>query len=156
MATSQINHYCLSRDLELVGQLGEGKDGKVWQTQQHTAVKAHEYIERYQRERDAYIRLKECQLNQVGSFRLPRILNYDDAGLVLELSIVSPPFMLDFASAWLDEPPDFTQEIIEHWHKQIEERFEPRGGEVIAALHTLARRSGVYMLDANPNNIKFE
>lgn len=72
------------------------------------------------------------------------------------MTIVKPPFLLDFASAFLDAPPDFSDEIFEEWREEKLELFgEERWHEVLALLATLRHRYGIYLLDVNPGNIKF-
>jgi len=88
--------------------------------------------------------------------RVPILRNYDDKLLIIEMTTVTPPYLLDFASAWLDRPPDFPQEVIDEWHDRLRESFGDRFPDIINVLETLANDAGVYMLDIHPHNVKFE
>ena len=103
--------YCLSRNLQLQGELGFGKDGRVFASDKRSAVKLHEREESYSRERDVYIRLRDCGVTKAWIFNIPSLIDYDDTCRIIEMSIVFPPFLLDFASAYLDERPDFSEEV---------------------------------------------
>jgi hypothetical protein len=64
-------------------------------------------------------------------------------------------FLLDFAGAWLDQPPDFSEDVIEQWEIEKREIFGQRWPRVTEALVAL-RVHGIYLLDINPANITFE
>jgi hypothetical protein len=98
--------------------LGFGTDGCVWKTSRKSAVKVFEREANYQRERDCYQRLKSRGMVQIGCFEIPRLMDCDDELLVVEMGIVAPPFLLDFAKAYLDRPPDFSPEVMAEWEEQ--------------------------------------
>jgi hypothetical protein len=54
----------------------------------------------------------------------PQLVRVDDQLLVIEMSIVDRPFVLDFAGAYLDAPPEFSESIWEEWEAQKREQFE--------------------------------
>src|SRR5688572_28971050 len=93
-------------------QLGSGMDGIVLATHQQTAIKALKYQKLYVTERDVYLRLREKQVQTVIGFAVPRMIGYDDNLWVIEMEIVSAPYVLDFAGAYLDRPPDFPPEVM--------------------------------------------
>jgi len=155
-AEERLARYCSQQQLELIGKLGAGKDGTVHQTRSGSAVKVHERPDSYQAERDVYLRLLARGIINVCGLSVPVLLNFDDDLLVLEMQMVSPPYLLDFASAWLDNPPDFSREVINEWHDRLRESFGDRFPEIINVLETLANDAGVYMLDIHPHNVKFE
>ena len=70
------------------------------------------------------------------------------------MAFVMPPFLLDFASAWLDTRPEFSDEVWEDWRRKNEEQFGDRWPEVQLILANFEGR-GIYMLDPSPNNIRF-
>ena len=151
-----LAHHCSQQHLEIIGKLGAGKDGTVYQTRNGVAVKAHERLESYQAERDVYLRLLERGITDVCELTVPVLLNFDDDLRVLEMQIVSSPYLLDFASAWLDRAPDFPQEVIDEWHDRLRDSFGARFPDIMNVLETLANEAGVYMLDIHPHNVKFE
>ncbi len=54
-----------------------------------------------------YLRLRELQVESIRGHAVPQLLHFDDEFLAIEMTIVSPPFCLDFGGAYLDRPPDF-------------------------------------------------
>jgi len=82
------------------------------------------------------------------------LVAFDDALWVIEMTIVDRPFVLDFAGAYLDQPPDFSEEVLADWRTEKEEQFGPRWAEVQAILGFL-EEFGVFMVDVTPGNISF-
>ena len=85
---------------------------------------------------------------------MPKLLDFDDNLLVVEMTIVSPPFLLDFGKVHLDRRPEFSAETIAEWRESMKELFEDRWPEVRLLLAAL-ERYGIYYLDAKPGNIMF-
>jgi hypothetical protein len=86
---------------------------------------------------------------------VPQLLRFDDDLWIIEMGIVQAPFILDFAKCWLDEPADYTPEILADWDELGAERFEDRWPEVRSLLSSL-KQFGIYYYDAKPANIRFE
>lgn len=82
------------------------------------------------------------------------MLNADDELWVVEMEIVSPPFVLDFAGAYLDAPPDFPDEIMEDWRAEKREQFGERWNQVQDVMREF-RRIGIFLADVKPGNIMF-
>src|SRR5215208_5220217 len=151
-----LDRYCARRNLKILRRLGAGKDGTVFQTSRLSAVKAHEREESYISEREVYLRLRELEIFEICGLSIPILINHDDELRVLEMTVVNPPYIVDFASAWLDKPPDFSREVIDEWHQQLRESFGARFPDMMNVLETLANEAGVFMLDIHPHNVKFE
>ena len=81
-------------------------------------------------------------------------MNSDDELFVLEMEIVSPPFVLDFAAAYLDRPPDFPAELMNEWELEKQEQFEERWPIVKDLIYSF-RQYGIYLSDVKPGNITF-
>jgi hypothetical protein len=62
--------------------------------------------------------------------------------------------VLDFGGAYLDQAPDFSDEVMADWRAEKKEQFGARWGEVQAILRAL-EAYGVFMIDVNPGNISF-
>src|SRR6478672_11763736 len=100
MDRSELNRrateYCVRAGLQLGPRLGYGVHGTVYsarnQSNSRSAVKVHENERYYQRERDIYRLLAEERVDSILGLRVPRLLNCDDELLILEITIVSPPF----------------------------------------------------------------
>ncbi len=76
--------------------------------------------------------------------------------MAIEMTIVSKPYLLDFADAYLDAPPDFPDEVLEQWHEDKREQFgDDRWERVQMALAALRGQYGIHLFDVNPGNITF-
>jgi hypothetical protein len=119
------------------------------------AVKAFRHLVHYVRERDVYLRLKAHGVEAIRGCRVPRLLDHDDDLQIIAMTLVTRPFVLDFAGAHLDQPPEFSEEVLADWVADKREQYGPRWPEVQAILAVL-ETYGVYMEDVSPGNISFE
>jgi hypothetical protein len=119
-----------------------------------TAIKVHRESEPYLRERAAYERLKSAGIIEILGFNVPQFVHADDDLYVIEMTIVTRPFVLDFAGAYLDAPPDFSDEIWAEWESAKREQFDVRWPTVQAVLDALETLD-IYMVDVSPSNIAF-
>jgi hypothetical protein len=98
--------------------------------------------------------LKEARITRILGFHVPQLLRSDDERLALEMTVVMPPFVLDFAGAYLDFPPRFFDDVWDEWRAKNEEQFGadwPMAQAVLAELED----HGIHMLDPSPSNIRF-
>ena len=86
-------------------------------------MKIHYSEEPYRREKDVYERLKDAAIFEIRAFRVPQLIAFDDELLALEMTVVKAPFVLDFAGAYLDFAPKFSDEIWQDWTRKNEEQF---------------------------------
>ena len=151
--------YAAQHRLQLAERLGFGIHGIILVAGDNskggkTAVKAHRAAEPYFRERDAYERLREARVTELLGFHVPQLIRTDDRLLVIEMTIVTRPFVLDFAGAWLDAPPVFSDEIWAEWEAEKQGQFEHRWPKVQAVLGALEDLD-IHMVDVSPSNIAF-
>jgi hypothetical protein len=151
--------YAKQRKIVFAEELGGGIHGVVQVAEDNVnfrrfAVKFHRYADAYLKERTIYQRLAEHGVVTVRGFSVPQLLGWSDECLAVEMTIVDRPFVLDFAGAYLDEPPEFTEETWADWTTEKEEQFGDRWREVQAVLAVL-RSHGVTMVDVSPSNIAF-
>ena len=156
----RAEEYCRRKGLTPANRLGFGVHGSVFAALnqingQTTAIKAHERERFYLKERKIYQRLKEFSVTHIRNAEVPQLLGYDDELWVLEMTIVSRPFVLDFAGAYLDFPPDYSDEVMAEWEADKKEQFGSRWPEVQAILREL-ESYGVIMSDVNAGNVSFE
>jgi hypothetical protein len=151
---NRARSYAATRGVELVDALGRGAQGIVFATDQSSAIKVHGLENSYRRERDVYLRLHDNSVFEIRRFAVPLLDDWDDCLLALEISIVKPPFLLDFAGAYLDFPPEFSQETMAEWRAEKREQFGARWHEVELVLRAL-EEYGIYYQDPNPGNIRF-
>jgi hypothetical protein len=134
--------------------MGFGQDGFLWATLQDSVVKVFERQANYDRELKCYQRLLDHNVTRISIFDVPRLIGYSDLLHVVEMSVVSPPHLLDFGKAYVDVPPQFSEETMRDWDEGLTELFGERVAEVKSALRSL-EVLGIYYLDARPGNIMF-
>jgi len=139
----------------LVKSLGHGIDGNVWQTNRQSAVKSFAREETYRRERDCYRRLFENDVDILAGFDVPLLKDYSNALLVVEMSIVSPPCILDFGKAYVDSPPEYTVEALAEAEEAERELFSADEWKQVRLVRAALKRYGIYYFDARPSNIMF-
>ncbi len=153
----RAHQYADQNGLTVGEQLGFGVHGIVFVVQSQrqpgfSAIKVHEREAPYCRERDVYLRLREHGVRQIRGCHVPRLLRHDDDLWVIEMEIVTRPYVLDFAGAYLDKPPDYSEEILTEWRAEKKEQFGDRWPEVESLLWSL-ERYGVYLADVSPSNV---
>lgn len=137
--------------------IGWGQDGVVYHTDVASVVKSLKYKELYAKELAVYLRLKERAITSVCGFSIPRLLDHHDELLVIEMEFVTPPFVVDFASCWLDADP-----LKKYDAEQLAEQFAdwqdifgtdwPR----VKSLYYELRGLGIFLSDINTRNIVCE
>ena len=155
----RMDAYAVRRGLRRVGELGSGIHGSVFVVEDNAdlgfvAVKIHEGRKPYERECSVYERIMEAAILDIRGFRIPRLLASDDELLAIEMTIVKPPWVLDFAGAWLDFPPQFSEEVMAESTRRNEEQFGgdwPMAQIILGDLEDMA----IHMLDPTPSNICF-
>ena len=118
------------------------------------AIKVHHGSEPYLRERCVYERLLDAGVSEILGFHVPQLIRSDDTLQVIEMSIVTRPFVLDFAGAYLGAVPEFSEEIWSDWEAERREQFEASWPTVQAILGEL-EKLGIHMVDVSPSNIAF-
>lgn len=152
--TTNALRYSTLQGITIEKTLGYGNDGKVWSTSRNSAIKALYRQGGYDRERAAYRRLDQLGVANLEGFSIPQLVGSDDSLLVIEMTIVFPPCILDFAKSYVDHPPDFSQEVLADWQTETELLFGARWDVVLSILGWL-RNYGIHYFDAKPANIRF-
>ncbi len=156
VAQTKAYEYARGEEVAITGELGFGIDGHVFRTSRGTAVKVFGRKDKYETERDIYLRLHLHEVSDILGHTVPELLNSDNRLMAIEMSIVQPPYLLDFAQATLDSPRDFTDDAMEMWRAAKAEDFGSRWTDVVAVMSLLELRFGIYLTDINPGNITFE
>jgi hypothetical protein len=157
--TQRLQTYASRYNLRLAEPLGHGIHGIVYAAERkiepgNVAIKVHRSQDVYERERDVYLRLREAEVVEICGFNVPKLLRFDDELMAIEMSIVSRPFVLDFAGAYLNQAPKFSQEIWSEWEAQKSEQFDALWPKVQAILRAF-EELGVHIIDVSPSNIAF-
>jgi hypothetical protein len=150
----RIEVYLNCNAISLAREVGFGVHGRVVETTRKSAIKAFEAESNYCRERNVYLRLRRLGVWAIGECQVPRLVDFDDELWVIEMTLVSPPFVLDFGGAYLDQRPDYSAETLAEWEAERSELFGddwPRVQAIRAALAGF----GIYYYDAHPGNIRF-
>jgi hypothetical protein len=154
----RVTEYANSKGIQLVGKdlLGYGSDGSVWQTARRTAVKALYHQKNYDHELECYQRLKAAGIRKIGIFEVPELEDFDIDELILEITIVQPPYLLDFGKVYLDHPPThlYDEQMLANAEQEWMERFGKRWSKVVHAMKML-EKLGIYYYDPRPGNICF-
>jgi hypothetical protein len=146
--------YRRAQGVDFTDRLGGGTDGEVWKSNRQTAVKVFRSPKNYHMELACYQRLKERGIRKVRDFAVPRLIQSDDKLLVIEMEIVTAPYLIDFGKAYLDREPDHSAETWAEHHAAQRELWEDKYNEVQAVLWSL-RQIGIYYRDPKPGNIMF-
>jgi hypothetical protein len=106
----------------------------------------------YLNEIECYEILESYEVSEIKGFTIPKLIGFDDELWIIELSIVAPPYLLDFgkASAWF--PPRFTAEQMSEYETERKQLF---GGnwELVRAVIATLESYLIYYIDPSPNNI---
>jgi hypothetical protein len=108
----------------------------------------------FELELETYLRLQDENIAQVLGFNVPQLLDYDAELLVLEMTVVQQPFVLDFAEVRLDFPLEFPDDVWASWQEEKQEQFGERWPIVKRVLGEFEALD-IYLLDVSPRNIAF-
>ena len=152
--------YAFQHSLEIGERLGSGIHGIILIVETKadpgkTALKTYYDRDPYQRELAVYLRLREIRLSNIFGFHIPQLIDFDDHLMAIEMTTVRPPFVLDFAAAYLDFPPQFSDQVWADWKATKQEQFGSSWETVLLILNEL-KRYGIHMLDPSPSNIRIE
>ena len=121
-----------------------------------SAVKAFKTELHYQREVEAYERIKECGIAEVCGFAVPKPLSHHDGLLIIHMEIVRKPYVVDFASAGVDGYLyDYTPEQIAESLQEKKELFDDGQWPTVLKIMSHFRTHGIYLVDVKPGNITF-
>jgi len=157
MSQTPFENYLTRNKLLIVGSLGHGKDGDVLKTDRKSAIKKLKTLELYRRELRAYKLLDELSIVELEGFALPRLLGYDENSLLIEMTIVTPPYLLDFASTHDEvelEHLGFTDEIWAEREQHWANIFGDQWPRVRTLRNTFLRLTGLMHLDPSRNNVR--
>jgi hypothetical protein len=155
---ANITLYAQRNQLQIGNRLGFGIHGSVFKAKgkdgTSVAIKYHSELDPFQREFEVYARLDEYGIKQVGGFFIPQLLAIDEDLRILEMTIVSRPFVVDFGGAYLDVKPAFTPEIWEEWEAKRREEYGERW-PIVRRILDAFEEMDIYIIDVHPSNIAF-
>jgi hypothetical protein len=155
---TNITRYAERYQLTIEDRLGFGIHGTVFQAVNKdgvdVAIKHHAELDPFIRELEVFCHLDEYRVREICGFAVPQLLNVDEELRILEMTIVSRPFVLDFGGAYLDVKPSFTPEIWEEWETKRREEYGDRWRIVRQVLDAFEEMD-IYIIDVHPSNIAF-
>lgn len=119
-------------------------------------MKASENEDNHFRELSCYERLGFYKIIEINGFAVPELIDYNDNLLIIEMTIVQPPFILDFGKAYLDSKPPYFYDahVMRDWEEGEQERWEERW-PIVRKLVSALQSFGIYYMDLNQRNIVF-
>jgi hypothetical protein len=90
----------------------------------------------------------------IQGLAVPILVNFDDTKQIVEMTVVFPPCILDFAKAYVDRSPDFSAKVLRDWREETADLFDSDWESVQYLLEEL-QRLGIFYFDAKPGNIRF-
>jgi hypothetical protein len=159
IAIQNADAYAARHGLLIAERLGFGIHGTIHVVEHKmkgdkSAIKAHRAREPYVRERAVYERLKDAGISEILGLHVPQLIRADDDLQVIEMTVVTRPFVLDFAGAYVNAPPEFTAEIWAEWEADKREQFGALWTKVRAVMNAFEELD-IYLVDVSPSNIAF-
>ncbi len=106
----------------------------------------------FENELAVYQRLQQRRFRQLAGFAIPVLARSDADLMVIEMSLVEPPYILDFGKVYLDTPPDFSAEVMRDFfdrQRGLWGKYWPS----ILQLWGLLKANGIFHMDPKPGNI---
>lgn len=138
----------------LLSPLGFGSEGMVFPTMRASAIKVFSMQEKFLNELAVYRRLQARRVQIVLGFEIPALLAESHELMVIEMTLVRPPFLVDFSQATIDKEPDFP-EGLDEWWERVAEAFGDRLEIVQNVFWELKRVAGICYYDLAPRNMDF-
>jgi hypothetical protein len=156
MTSPVVRAFAARYGCTLTDRIGVGNDGAVFRTDRFTAVKfAYDRIQ-FLRELEVYQVLTELCVERVLGHEVPSLRGSDAELRAIEMTVVSPPFLLDFAAARRsEEVPDFEDYVWEEHHERMKDKFGHHWQDVLQVADAFERLTGYALLDLHPGNIRF-
>jgi hypothetical protein len=151
----RARRYADESGITLTEPLGHGIDGNVWRTSRQSALKIFARQQTYERERDCYRRLFENGVGLLAGFDVPELMDYSNSLWAIEMTVVSPPCILDFGKAYVDSPPDYSAEALAEAEAAERDLFSDDEWKQVRLVRAALRRFGIHYFDARPSNIMF-
>jgi len=87
---------------------------------------------------------------------VPSLVGHRRQLLAIEMTHVSPPYVIDFAQSAVDLPETYGQESMEMWRQSLEDNFGDRFADAMGVYNELVQRYGVYHYDLSVYNLRFD
>jgi hypothetical protein len=148
---NRAREFAEQSGIQLETPLGHGIDGNVWRTSRQSALKVFARQDTFERERDCYRRLFENEIERLAGFEVPQLMEL----WAIEMTVVSPPCILDFGKAYVDRQPDYSPEALAEAEQAERELFSEAEWKQVRLVRAALRQYGIHYFDARPSNIMF-
>lgn len=155
-AKRRLQIYTTNRQLTILSPLGHGQDGNVWQSDRNTAVKVLFREDSYFNELVCYERLAERNVTKVRGCEIPKVRDFDDELLVLEITIVEPPYVLDFGKCKVDYKHDHSADAMAALDEKIVDCWGEEEAVIVRSIVRVLAGHGIYYPDPNRGNINLK
>ncbi len=92
-------------------------------------------------------------MTEIYGYTIPTLIDFSNDLMVIEMSVVQPPYIIDFGKAYLHSPPPhFSEQTMADWYAEKQELWGEHWPEIRSILNRL-RALGIYHLDPRPGNI---
>lgn len=156
LLTAYAEAYCKRLNFKIEERLGRGLQGMVFLSSNQSAIKVHAERAAFTRELQVYSRLAQYGVQDVRGLIVPTLRAFDDNYLIIEMSLVRPPFIVDFGGAYLDKPAPHADEpeVKARWYTERKEKFGDDLMTINAVLADFERLYGIFLADVHPGNIR--
>lgn len=154
----RIDAFLGDHNFDVVERIGFGIHGQVFSVTEGagflvTVLKFFEDGAPFFRELNVYRRLGEEEVVELAGCKVPRLIDSDDEHLTIQMSLVTRPFCLDFAAAYLDGLPDYFPPLDAEWHEAKREQFGDEDWRKVLDVLAELEGLGIYQADPSPTNI---
>lgn len=94
-------------------------------------------------------------MDRIGQFEIPVFHACDTRLLIIEMSVVRPPYLIDFGKATVDDDQGWSGEQMSMWWDKVNDVFEHDAAIASSIFTQLRDKAGVYQWDLNPANLNF-
>jgi len=152
----RIKEYAKLKDIRIIfdEKVGYGNDGDIWATSSATVLKVFHRRDNYLREVSCFQRLKELGIKEIDGLSVPQMVDHHDGLLIVEMTFVNPPYLLEFGKAYLDCASPYTPEQLDEWRSRLRQSFRKDDLPRVMRILSILRGFGIDYLDARPWNIR--
>jgi hypothetical protein len=155
-ANRRLQLYAKQRNVTILASLGHGQDGSVWENDRNSAIKVLYREDSYFNELICYERLQERNIKTVRGCSVPKVVDFDDDLQVFEMTIVAPPYVLDFGKCKVDYRHDHTEDAMAWLEEKITDCWEEDEAVVVRSIVRVLAAYGIYYPDPNRGNINLK
>lgn len=137
----------------IVDEPGFGAHGNIFATSENNIIKVFAQNRPYATEKKIYQYFQDRDIKDLYGLNVPALVSYSDELLLIEMTAVQKPYILDFAECDLGKCR-YPQEQIHEFVQQMVERFDERAMDAESIFYRLVRQHKIYYWDLKPGNLE--